>query len=293
MAARRLLRVHAPAKINLMLQVVGVRADRYHDLRTVFQSIAIHDTVTLGRERGGFRLECDDPACPSGETNLVWRAVAALWRRSGRAGAPKDVVVRIEKRIPMQAGLGGGSSDAAATLRALARWWRVDAGRVRDVAASLGADVPYFLEGGTSLGLDRGDVLFPLVDAPPFWLTIVVPPFGVSTKDAYRWWDSRGRVRGGAGRIRRISARLHTNDLEPVVTAHHPEIGRIVRALERAGASHAAMSGSGSAVFGLFDGRPPAERAAKALIRTFPKSATVFVTRTLNRRQYRRLVGLG
>jgi 4-diphosphocytidyl-2-C-methyl-D-erythritol kinase len=289
----RPIRVRAFAKLNLTLRVLGTRADGFHELRTIFQSLALHDTLTLTPIRGEFTIECDDPGCPKDASNLVWAAAERLWRETGRRGTLSGVRVRIRKRIPMQAGLGGGSSDAAATLRALARWWRVDAGRVRDVAASLGADVPYFLEGGTSLGLDRGDVLFPLVDAPPFWLTIVVPPFGVSTKDAYRWWDSRGRVRGGAGRIRRISARLHTNDLEPVVTAHHPEIGRIVRALERAGASHAAMSGSGSAVFGLFDGRPPAERAAKALIRTFPKSAAVFVTRTLNRRQYRRLVGLG
>ena len=113
------MRVRAHAKINLSLRVLGVRADGYHELRTVFQSIALHDTLTIRRARGPFRLTMDDPACPSDETNLIWRAAERLWTASGRRGAPRDVAIDVAKRIPMQAGLGGGSSDAAAALQAL------------------------------------------------------------------------------------------------------------------------------------------------------------------------------
>ncbi len=285
MPARRLIRVRAPAKINMSLQVVGVRPDGYHDLRTVFQSIALHDTVSVRRARGPLRLDCDDPSCPSDETNLAWRAAARLWTASGRTGAPGDVAIRLIKRVPMQAGLGGGSSDAAATLRALSAWWRVDADRLHEIARSLGADVPYFLDGGTALGVDRGDVLVPLIDVPPFWVTLVVPGFGISTRDAYDWWDLRPPAASAVSPSRR--ARLYMNDLEPVVVARHPVIGRIVKALERAGALHAAMSGSGSAVFGLFDRRLPAERAAKILAGTVSKGGKIFVTRTVNRDRYR------
>ena len=112
-----------------------------------------------------------------------------MWAASGRRGALRDVEVRLTKRIPLQAGLGGGSSDAAAALRALGSLWRVKDAALREIAATLGADVPYFLEGGTVLGLDRGDLLFPLVDHPAAWVTLVLPAFGVSTADAYRWWD--------------------------------------------------------------------------------------------------------
>jgi 4-diphosphocytidyl-2-C-methyl-D-erythritol kinase len=153
------------------------------------------------------------------------------------------------------------------------------------MAASLGADVPYFLEGGTVLGLDRGDHLYPVVDHPPAWVTLVLPAFGVSAKDAYAWWDELG----GPEKARPISDLQ--NDLQSPVTAHHPEIVRIVDALRAAGASHAAMSGSGSAVFGLFDRRPAAERAARALAHRKHNWRTL-LTRTVNRAAYQRLAGI-
>src|SRR5258706_9709976 len=155
-------RLRAFAKINLMLRVGGVRPDGYHALETTFQSLALHDTLTIRTARGPFRITCDDPACPTGRRNLVWRAADAVWRASGRRGVPRGVAVHIAKRIPMQAGLGGGSSDAAAALRALGRRWRVGDARLRAIAASLGADVPYFFEGGTALGVERGGLLFRL-----------------------------------------------------------------------------------------------------------------------------------
>jgi 4-diphosphocytidyl-2-C-methyl-D-erythritol kinase len=301
------VRVRAYAKINRSLRVLGVRADGYHELRTVFQSIALHDTLTIRAAKGPFRLTCDDPHCPGDETNLVWRAATRLWTASGRRGAPRDISIDLEKRIPLQAGLGGGSSDAAAALRALGRLWRVADTQVRAAGAEVGADVPYFFEGGTALGLERGDLLFPLIDEPPAWVVLVVPGFGVSTKDAFGWFDADGlereplrraaRARPPApsfveGRASRSNGVVHpqlVNDLEAPVVARHPEIGRIISALRRQGAAGAAMSGSGSAVFGLFTGRAGAVDAARALER---RSRRVLVTRTLNRQKYHVLAAM-
>ncbi|HEY2153117.1 MAG TPA: 4-(cytidine 5'-diphospho)-2-C-methyl-D-erythritol kinase [Vicinamibacterales bacterium] len=276
------MRVRAHAKINLSLRVLGVRADGYHELRTVFQSIALHDTLTIRRARGPFRLTCDDPACPADDTNLVWRAAARLWKASGRRGALRDISIDVTKRIPMQAGLGGGSSDAAAVLSALGRAWRVDEAIVRETGAAIGADVPYFFEGGTVLGLERGDLLFPLVDEPRAFVVLVLPNFGVSTGDAFTWLD-QAAARSSNPQIRGSST---LNDLQPPVVAHHPEIGRIISALRRVGADQAAMSGSGSAVFGLFSARTAAIEAGRRLT---SRRRRVLVTRTLTRREFRAL----
>jgi 4-diphosphocytidyl-2-C-methyl-D-erythritol kinase len=313
------VRVSAYAKINLSLRVLGLRPDGYHELRTIFQSIALHDTLTVRARRGPFTLQCDDPECPADETNLVWRAAQGVWKASGRRGAVRDVQIRLAKRIPLRAGLGGGSSDAAAAIRLLGSLWRVKATPLREIAATLGADVPFFLAGGTVLGLDRGDLLYPLVDHPAAWVTLVVPSFGVSTADAYRWWDHEGgpnKVRptsvgiaGGTlsgpaseedvGRALSGPAGDLHNDLQGPVTARHPQIARIVSALQKAGAVHAAMSGSGSAVFGLFSRRAAAERAARALSRSNKavrgpegRPPRVLITRTVNRAAYQRLAGI-
>jgi 4-diphosphocytidyl-2-C-methyl-D-erythritol kinase len=311
----RTVRADAFAKINLTLRVLGVRPDGFHELRTTFQSIALHDTLTCRVRPGEFRIACDDAACPVDEANLVWRAAESVWAAAGRRGAPRDAEVRLAKRIPMQAGLGGGSSDAAAAIRAFAALWAValTAERARTIAAALGADVPFFLEGGTALGVERGDVLYPLMDGPGAWVTLVVPAFGVSTQEAFGWWDGEQRrlrprqhasaparsVRGvgerGWGPARKvknvggavgITELLDGNDLESCVGAHHPEIVRVVKTLRRRGATCAAMSGSGSAVFGLFDRRADASAAALALA---GRGRRALVTRTLNRASYARL----
>ena len=275
--AGEVTRRRAFAKINLALRVLGVRRDGYHELQTLFQSVALHDTLDIRSVRGPFRLWSDTPACPDDEHNLVWRAAAALWTATGRSGAPRNATIRLTKRIPMQAGLGGGSSDAAVALLALARIWRVGFSRAREVAASLGADVPYFLEGGTALGLERGDLIVPIADVPPAWVAIVLPGFGVSTADAFRWWDGAHERTGGL------------NDLQPAIAAHHPVITRITTAFQRAGAGCAAMTGSGSAVFGLFGRRSDALSAARHLGRG---RCRALVTRTVNRADYRRLAGV-
>ena len=296
------MRVLAFAKINRSLRVLGTRADGYHELRTIFQSIALHDTLTIRASRGPFRLTCSDPACPVDETNLIWRAAARMWTAAGRRGAPRGVTIDLDKRIPLQAGLGGGSSDGAAALRALARRWRVGAAQVRAAARALGADVPYFLEGGTVLGLERGDLLFPLIDPPPAWVVLVLPDVGVSTKDAFGWFDGDSAGQGarafqasdgGPERAAPHGKRAASNDdlvndLEAPVVARHPGIARIISALRRLGASQAAMSGSGSAVFGLFSHRRGADRAAARL--TSPSCRTL-VTKTLNRQKYQTLAG--
>lgn len=294
------LSTRACAKINLTLRVTGRRPDGSHDLRTVLQSLALHDTLRFRATRGPFRIECDNPACPTDRTNLVWRAADHVWRAAGRRGLPRGIVVRIEKRIPLQAGLGGGSSDAAAAVRALSRLWQVDLPRDRQraIAASLGADVPFFLEGGTALGVERGDLVFSLVDVPATWVVLVIPPFGVSTKDAYRWWDSmkRGRTpfsrtaseKGGRPLFDALSVSKGElrNDLEAPVSGHHPEIREMVRALRRQGATYAAMSGSGSAVFGLFGSRASAVRAWRL---SSSRGCRALVTHTINRAAYRRM----
>jgi 4-diphosphocytidyl-2-C-methyl-D-erythritol kinase len=282
--------VKAFAKINLDLQVIGIRPDGYHELRTTFQSIALSDTLTFRKTRGPFRIECDDPAFPVDRTNLIWKAAERVLRLARRRDVPSGVTVHVEKNIPMQSGLGGGSSNAAATLRALCALWRVRAGEaeLHHAAARLGADVPYFLEGGTTLGFHRGDLLFPLDDIEPAWVVIVVPEFGVSTKEAFGWWDAANRGRGGQGRRGgqdgKSSRRRSPNDLEAAVAKRHPIVGKLVRALTKEGAFHASLSGSGSAVFGMFRRRSDAQSAARALA-----GPRTFVTPSLTRAACRRL----
>jgi 4-diphosphocytidyl-2-C-methyl-D-erythritol kinase len=277
----RIMRVKAFAKINLTLRVLGTRSDGYHQLQTTFQSIALHDTLTLIVKPGPFQIACDDPACPIDETNLVWRAAERMWRLMRKRGRLEGLSVRIAKRIPMQAGLGGGSSDAAAMIRGLAALWRIPvrAPRLGRLAADLGADVPFFSEGGTALGVERGDVLVPLKDEPRSWVVLVLPGFRVSTVDAYRWWDEDDPSGALSGREVEVQ-----NDLEAPVGRRHPEIARIVRDMSRAGASKAAMSGSGSAVFGLFATRAQAQAATAALA---GRSYRTTVTRTIDRTKFR------
>jgi 4-diphosphocytidyl-2-C-methyl-D-erythritol kinase len=229
-------------------------------------------------------IESDDPACPV-DGNIVERAASLVWKASGRSGSPTGLRVRIEKRIPVAAGLGGGSADAAAALPALTRLWSVPLtpSQLREMGASLGADVPFFLQGGTARGIGRGDILSPLADRPSRWVVVATPPFGVSTKDAYHWFDEADTATH-VGRPRRGPHPL--NDLQPPVVARHPPIGQLIDELRRHGASPAAMSGSGSAVFGLFTRLSSAEAAADALV---GHGRRVLVTRTLSKQEHRRL----
>jgi 4-diphosphocytidyl-2-C-methyl-D-erythritol kinase len=287
--------VRAHAKINLDLRVLGVRADGFHELRTVFQAIALHDVIECELRDGPLAIECGMAGVPLDPSNLVWRAAEALWRSLRRAGPVRDVVVRLDKRIPIQAGLGGGSSNAAATLLALTRLWKVPVrpAQLMDVAATLGSDVPFFLSGGTALGLGRGDEVYPLADLPRHWIVLLVPGFGVSSADAYAWYDGeRGLARGMSTREPQhvpgpwpSRAAQMINDLEAPIARHHPEIDQMRMALRRAGALAAAMSGSGSTVFGLFQKRHEAQAAVERLAGS---GWRVLLTESLGRGEYAR-----
>jgi 4-diphosphocytidyl-2-C-methyl-D-erythritol kinase len=195
--------------------------------------------------------------------------------------------------VPVEAGLGGGSADAAAALQALGRLWGgAPLSLLREVASGIGADVPFFLSGGTALGLGRGEEIYPLVDLPPHYVVIVRPPFGVSTAEAYAWYDEDRAA--GLREPRELQilpvpwpsrAAQMINDLEGPVVRRHPEIGALRTALRESGATAAAMSGSGSAVFGLFRSRALAARAVQPLSRG---GARALLTRTVTRGEHER-----
>ena len=287
------------AKINLDLRVLGTRPDGYHDLKTVFQSLALFDNVTVTARRGPLTVTCDEPDIPTDQRNLAWKAASLLHRvATGQQSAPRGIAIDLRKRVPAEAGLGGGSANAAMTLLALNKLWKLDLdlASLTRIGARLGADVPYFLVGGTALGLGRGDDIYPLADMPPVHVVILRPGFGVATNDAYTWFDveSRRAVKDPAPRVMppgwpAWSTTLR-NDLEIPVVRHHPAIGRIRQSLVDAGATFAAMSGSGSAVFGLFERAEAARRTANDLAR--PGWLSLH-TRTLNRREYARRVAAG
>jgi 4-diphosphocytidyl-2-C-methyl-D-erythritol kinase len=288
------IRIRAHAKINLDLRVLGTRADGFHELRTVFQAISLHDTITVVPREGPFAIECSTAGVPLDRLNLVWKAAQALWRAARREGEVRDLLVQLDKKIPLQAGLGGGSGNAAAALIALARAWRlhVRPTQLTDVAATLGADVPFFLSGGTALGLGIGEEIYPLADLPRHWIVLVIPGFGVSTVDAYNWYDRERDVDRGVVREPQhvpgpwpSRAAQMINDLEPPVARRHPEIDQMKATLRRAGALAAAMSGSGSAVFGLFQRSEEARAAVEKLAGSGWK---VLLTESLGREEYAR-----
>jgi len=291
--------VRPTAKINLTLRVGPPRADGFHDVRTLLQSIGLSDTLTVSARRGPFALSCRAPGVPSDESNLVWRAAKALWTAAGRDGDARDAHVRLDKSIPHEAGLGGGSADAAAALSALNVVWELKQSRkeLHRIAAGLGADVPFFLMGGAALGTGKGDELYPVDDVARLGVVVVKPSFGISTADAYRWVDE-DRAAGLPALATERSREVHvgwetdplvlSNDLEAPVARRHPEILEIIESLYREGAMAAAMTGSGSAVFGLFS-ETVAPRAARNLQRP---DWLVSVTRTLTRRESGRRIGL-
>ena len=291
--APRTLVPRAHAKVNLDLRVLGTRPDGFHELRTVFQAIELHDTLTWTQRAGPFTVKCRMAGVPLDDTNLVSQAASRLWKALGRTGTPRDVAVKIDKRIPLQAGLGGGSADAAAALLALARLWGgAPITLLREVGTSIGADVSFFLSGGTALGLGLGEEIYPLVDLPTHWIVIVRPPFGVSTAEAYSWYDEDRTA--GLKEAREIQllpvpwptrAAQMINDLEPPVVRRHPEITGLKATLREAGAVAAAMSGSGSAVFGLFRSRAAAARLIKPLSKAGNRA---MLTRTITRAEYER-----
>jgi 4-diphosphocytidyl-2-C-methyl-D-erythritol kinase len=294
----RAIVIRPSAKINLSLHVGHARPDGFHDVRTLLQSVAIFDTVTVSARPGPFRLMTRAPGVPADPTNLVWRAAELLWRAMGRDGEPRDAHVRLDKQIPVAAGMGGGSADAAAALIALNEVWHVRKSRAELAAlgAKLGSDVPFFFHGGTAVGLGRGDELYPVDDVQRLGVVVIKPSFGVPTGDAYRWLDEDRAAGTDAGSARSSSVDLGwetgavplQNDLQAPVARRHPAITEMVDACIREGAIGSAMTGSGSAVFGLFS-ESVAPKAAERLARP---DWLVTLTRTLGRKEARRRVGL-
>jgi 4-diphosphocytidyl-2-C-methyl-D-erythritol kinase len=256
-----MISVQAHAKINLDLRVLAKRADGYHELRTIFQTISLADSIGLEFEPGA-RTEIAIEGNVVIEDNLIARAAKLVLEETGLSGR---VWFTLQKRIPMGAGLGGGSSDAAAVLRALPRVTGVPIAleRLHRMAALLGSDVPFFLYGGTAVGLGRGEEVYPLRDLPPYRGLLVTPEIHVSTPDAYRALSPRLSPDGASAKLADFGRVAWTedlllarNDFEEVVFEMHPELADIRAALEKAGAICARMTGSGSAIFGLFRGQP-------------------------------------
>lgn len=295
------LTLPACAKINLNLRVVGKRPDGYHEIETVLQTISLSDTLIFDRAEGAVTLEVTCGRAPADESNLVLRAAAGL---SAVQPPESGARVRLEKRIPVGAGLGGGSSDAAAALVGLCRLW----GRppveheLRAVAAGLGADVPFFLAGGTALATGTGTSIEPLPDLDEYGILVVDPGVPVSTAEVY------GMVGAPLTEALKISsmARFHPtlmgrvqneveawvrvgNDLEPHARKLCPAIGEIRDRLLAAGASVASMSGSGSSVFGIFRDEGPLGRALREMDSA---GYAAYRCKPLGRSEYRRGLGL-
>jgi 4-diphosphocytidyl-2-C-methyl-D-erythritol kinase len=295
-ALKNTVRLRAFAKINLGLKILGQRPDGYHEIRTVYQTLALHDRVEISLHGSGssISVECDDPAVPSGPANLVYRA-SALWRRARRF--PGSVRVRLRKVIPMGSGLGGGSSDAAATLLGLERLAgdRLEPAARFALAAELGSDVPLFLWGGRVLGCGRGEEVYPLADLPARSCLVVFPGYAMSTTEAYRDASFRltSKVRGSSmnnlgawSQLALIDWGPAENDFEQVVFARWPELARLKRRLIRAGAESASLTGSGSAVYAVFESARPLARTSRII----PEGWLSFRTRTLSRAAYQRLL---
>lgn len=290
-----MLTTQAPAKVNLDLRIVETRDDGYHGLDTVFQSLALADVLTLERTAGPFTLTCTTPCVPTDAGNLAWKGAAAA---AAAAGASLDGWrLQLEKHVPAEAGLGGGSADAVAAARlvltALGRTW--DDQWLAGVLDPIGADVPFLVHGGTMRGRGRGDRLDRLPDLPTQAVLLVRPHFGVSTREAYGWFDQQAAAAvapaldlpdSPEGWVTRWGA--CRNDLQRAVAARHPAIEMAVARLRAQGAALALMSGSGSAVFGLFADETEAASAAAG----WPDGWRTWVTRTIDRATHRALAAV-
>ena len=274
------------AKINLGLEVVGELPGGYHELKTIFASLDIHDVVEIGGARQGIRVESNHPAIADDPTNLAYRAAAAMQRL---AGTKTGVAIRLEKNIPVGGGLGGGSSNAATVLRALDRLWGLDLGvpGLLATAKALGADVPYFLFGGPALGLSRGDDIHPLAGSFKEKVLVIPGAGGLSTAAVFAQLKASPPARRSGSRIDGFlkardpaygasepSKGLQTlrNDLEAAAFAKSPALRitaeAIAKAAHSSGALHSAMSGSGTSFFMLFDDASRERAAAQDLARS-------------------------
>lgn len=282
---KRSVTVLAPAKLNLSLDVVGTLPNGYHDLDMLMQSVTLCDQMTMEEApQLSLYVRAQGRAfVPADGNNLVLKAAAAL---QAATGCTRGARITLKKYIPVAAGMGGGSSDAAAALRALRTLYAPDIsdGRLETLAARLGSDVPFFIRGGTQLATGRGEVVSPLPPLTAGWFVVVKPDEGYSTAEMYRRLDEPGSVlvrnsrymqdAVAANNVHAVAVELH-NSFERVVPKDS-SLRTIKDALRAQGALGTLLSGSGSAVFGLFDDQSAAAAAAEALKKTWP---WVFVAR--------------
>ena len=282
--------VRSYAKVNWTLDALFKREDGYHELRTIYQTVSLHDDIRISLTDGEVAISCNDPIVPRDSTNLAHKAALAL---RDTAGARTGALIQIEKRIPVGAGLGGGSSNAAATLMGLCRLWgcEVSYADLVILAAALGSDVPFFLVGGTAVGIGRGEEVYPTETVELHEIVLVNPGFSVSTREVYEKLSRLTRLE--SARImpftllaaKRISDAAFSgkNDLEEVAVRIHPEIGELKAKLLELGARHSMMCGSGATVFGVFDN----DRASEEAVAVF-RSAGMWAerVRTVSGKEY-------
>ncbi|MGC1371125.1 MAG: 4-(cytidine 5'-diphospho)-2-C-methyl-D-erythritol kinase [Candidatus Sulfotelmatobacter sp.] len=307
------LTVRSFAKINLALRIGARRQDGFHELLTVYQTVGMHDLIRISLSRGtGIEIRCEDQRVPRDESNSCYRTIdkaMSTLRAKGR------VLIEIEKRLPVQGGLGGASSNAVAAMLALERALnkRLSSEQRLQIAAEVGSDVPLFLVGGTVLGIGRGEQVYPLEQLPAMACVLVTPNVGVSTPKAFAEWDRKLTVSKPSDRMselgRGLSAWLSEsysgapfskrgrrenpllelvragikNDFEEVVFPEYPALSEVKKALERAGAKYASLSGSGSTLYGLFASKAAAGKAADKLRK---QGWAAQATATITRRQY-------
>jgi 4-diphosphocytidyl-2-C-methyl-D-erythritol kinase len=294
----REIRIPAFAKVNLRLDVLGKRPDGYHELRTIFQTVSLHDTLRFrSNPQPGIQLGIlgnQQLSREAIEKNLVYRAVDVL---RSKLNIKPGVEIQLTKNIPAGRGMGGGSSDAAAALFGYLQFTgkTLDSSRLLAIAASLGADVPFFLLGGRALGVNKGDEIYPLPDIPKRTLVIVSPKdIHVATSDAYRRLAAPELTSLTKSEVDRklfefcalcwsAQGAALSNDFELAVFPHYPRLAQIRRDLLHRGASEALLAGSGSAVFGVF---PSPAKARRAVV-GFPHDQT-FVCETISRAGYAR-----
>ena len=283
--------VAAPAKVNLFLELLGKRSDGYHDLRTLVAPIDLYDTLEIRpRDDDRIVLTCDAPGIPTGDRNLVWKVADALRKANSIAAG---ATIHLTKRIPHEAGLGGGSSDAASALRALNAVWNRNKSldELTSIAARIGSDVAAFLHDGPTWCIGRGEVAVPIASPIPLDLVIVKPPFGLSTAEVYRSAHLvEAPVDGGAicaalaaGDAVAVGRLMH-NRLQPSAFALQPLMDWVYEALLAPEPLGAMLSGSGSCVFALARNRPDALRIARRtemLLAPKIPDCRLFVVRTL------------
>ena len=287
------MKISSFAKINLGLEVLRKRPDGYHDILTLFQSVDLADVLdfvpTAGRD---IQLSGNDPSVPWDGRNLVYRSAELLRSETGKGGG---VRIEVAKSIPAGKGLGGGSSNAAMTLLGLNILWDLHLGKddLAELGKRLGADVPYFLEGGLCLGEDRGDHLTPLQDLPPLFCLLALPPFSIGTAGIYAGWRPSLTSDAKASKIKRFLENkdfgLLENQLEETIFRSHPQLEEFKRFLQGQGAEASLVIGTGSTVFGLFAEKEKALGGWRELRKIIP----ALVVKSLPRETYWRRLRAG